>query len=112
VEQGGAVAAVRGVYVDPRFGVRGGGVGVGVGGGDGGGRVVALAVVEEVGGVEVVETQATREGANVGVELALDAVCCVFEERGQDVGGGGWGRVGCVEDVLANAGGVELFWVR
>lgn len=97
-EERGAVGAVRDVLAD-------GGAGEG-GVGEVGGRVEALAVVEEVGGVEVVQAEVLGEGVEGVVDFFLDGVGDVVEEGDDGVGGFGGGGV---EEVLGDARGVELW---
>lgn len=68
-------------------------------------RVVALAEVEDVGGVEVVQAEVLGEGVDGVVDFLLHRVGDVVEEGDDGVGGFGGGGV---EDVLADARGVEL----
>lgn len=73
--------------------------------GEGGGCVVALAVVEDVGAVKVVDAEGFGKGAEVVVDVVFDSRGHVVDPGGDGVAAGGLGRI---DDVLADAGGVEL----
>ena len=73
----------------------------------GSGGVVALAVVEDVRAVEVVDAEVFDEGGDGGLDVAFDGVEDVVDDGGFGVGGEGGGA-----EVAAEHGGVEGEHVR
>lgn len=81
-----------------------------VGRGDGGigglgGDVLAVAVVEYVGGVEVLDAEAFGDDADGFADVVLDVSGDRIPDRGERAAGVG---EGAVDEVFAQAGGIEL----